>query len=54
MEMRGMMGERLGVIGQASDQLPQWKQDFLSKPSASVRKGIAWVCLHERRNIISG
>jgi len=52
-----MMGERLGTIGQPPDAetetssnplptmqpLPRWKQEFLAKPSISVRKGIAWV-----------
>lgn len=58
MEIYGMTGERLGKIGvkyetaeekhearQGEDDLPQWKKDFLSKPSISVRKGIAWVSL---------
>lgn len=42
-----MTGERLGVIGtkesDSEGDVPQWKKDFLSKPSVSVRKGIAWV-----------
>lgn len=46
MEIYGMTGERLGVIGtedsKSEKRLPQWKQDFLSKPSVSVRRGIAW------------
>ena len=44
-----MTGERLGVIGtkesDSEGDFPQWKKDFLSKPSVSVRKGIAWVSL---------
>lgn len=47
MQMYGMSGERLGVIGQEPQglpwKLPAWKQDFLAKPSVSVRRGIAWV-----------
>jgi hypothetical protein len=49
MEIYGMTGERLGEIGiryQKSLQeqdLPQWKKDFMSKPSVSIRDGIAWV-----------
>ena len=55
MEFYGMSGERLGTIGQPKPPspppplpattavLPQWKKDFLQKPSISVRKGIAWV-----------
>ena len=48
MEMYGMSGERLGLIGlespaEASAKLPKWKQDFLLKPSVSIRRGIAWV-----------
>jgi len=47
MQMYGMSGERLGVIGQEPEglpgKLPAWKQGFLAKPSVSVRKGIAWV-----------
>ncbi|KAK5939638.1 hypothetical protein PMZ80_008017 [Knufia obscura] len=46
MQMYGMSGEQLGVIGQeqntSPEKLPAWKQDFLAKPSASVRRGIAW------------
>ncbi|KIV89632.1 hypothetical protein PV10_07018 [Exophiala mesophila] len=51
MEFYGMSGERLGTIGQTKPPspspattavLPQWKKDFLQKPSISVRKGIAW------------
>ncbi|KAK4943015.1 hypothetical protein LTR10_017400 [Elasticomyces elasticus] len=45
MEIYGMTGEKLGTIGnvQRKDQkLPQWKKDFLKKPSISVREGIAW------------
>lgn len=44
-----MTGERLGTIGQVEGErakqanLPQWKKEFLEKPSISVRKGIAWV-----------
>jgi len=49
MEMYGMSGERLGVIGQAlgglPSKLPSWKQDFLAKPSVFIRRGIAWVRL---------
>lgn len=46
MQMYGMSGEPLGLIGRPespTEKLPAWKQDILSKPSASVRKGIAWV-----------
>jgi hypothetical protein len=50
MEMYGMTGERLGTIGSpqqegGNDNLPQWKRELLSKPSISVRRGIAWVSL---------
>lgn len=41
-----MTGEKLGTIGQVSEQsteLPQWKKSFLKKPSISTRKGVAWV-----------
>lgn len=51
-----MTGERLGTIGQpkpppsttpttsaTAAELPEWKKEFLQKPSISVRKGIAWV-----------
>lgn len=41
-----MTGERLGPIGPGTQQevkdAPQWQRDFLSKPSVSIRKGIAW------------
>jgi hypothetical protein len=52
MEMYGMLGERLGTIGGPEDRgdgkaeeldMPQWKTDFLQKPSISTRNGIAWV-----------
>lgn len=49
MEIYGMTGEKLGVIGQVQAEtqqqsdLPQWKLDFLRRPSISVRKSIAWV-----------
>lgn len=45
MQMYGMTGEPLGKIGQEPETstLPAWKQEFLSKPSVSIRKGIAWV-----------
>jgi hypothetical protein len=49
MEMYGVTGEKLGVIGKSietapkASELPQWKKDFLEKPSISVRRGIAWV-----------
>ncbi|EXJ58063.1 hypothetical protein A1O7_05486 [Cladophialophora yegresii CBS 114405] len=51
MEIYGMLGEKLGTIGKDKAQdhgqpeeqkLPQWKQDFLQKPSISSRNGIAW------------
>ncbi|OAP59928.1 hypothetical protein AYL99_04930 [Fonsecaea erecta] len=50
MEIFGMLGERLGIIGTADKakdkaegaELPHWKKQFLQKPSISVRKGIAW------------
>ncbi|KAL2417571.1 hypothetical protein ABEF95_012256 [Exophiala dermatitidis] len=57
MEFYGMTGEKLGTIGQVDkgkkdtnadadavhdDDLPQWKRDFLQKPSISTRRGIAW------------
>jgi hypothetical protein len=42
MEIYGMTGERLGVIGQAPEaQLPPWKRELLAKPSVSARRGIA-------------
>jgi len=47
MQMYGMSGERLGAIGQEPEgllgKLPAWKQDFLAKPSVSIRRAIAWV-----------
>lgn len=58
MEIYGMTGEKLGTIGQVDKgkkdanadvdavqdaHLPQWKRDFLQKPSISTRRGIAWV-----------
>lgn len=47
MEIYGMTGERLGAIGQArgkkQKEIPEWKKNFLQKPSLSIRKGIAWV-----------
>ena len=48
MEIYGMTGERLGTIGSTEKKpdeanLPQWQRDFLSKPSISVRRGIARV-----------
>ncbi|KIX02397.1 uncharacterized protein Z518_08338 [Rhinocladiella mackenziei CBS 650.93] len=48
MDFYGMTGEKLGTIGQVEGKsprqgnLPQWKKDFLEKPSVSIRKGIAW------------
>ncbi|EHY53022.1 hypothetical protein HRR83_006139 [Exophiala dermatitidis] len=57
MEIYGMTGEKLGTIGQVDKgkkdanadvdavqdaHLPQWKRDFLQKPSISTRRGIAW------------
>ncbi|KAL2429864.1 hypothetical protein ABEF95_012442 [Exophiala dermatitidis] len=57
MEFYGMTGEKLGTIGQVDKgkkdanadvdavqdaHLPQWKRDFLQKPSISTRRGIAW------------
>ncbi|KAJ9607783.1 hypothetical protein H2200_007862 [Cladophialophora chaetospira] len=50
MEIYGMLGEKLGTIGKSTqddkqqevESLPQWKKDFLQKPSISVRNGIAW------------
>ncbi|OCT51021.1 hypothetical protein CLCR_08778 [Cladophialophora carrionii] len=51
MEIYGMLGEKLGTIGkdkthdsgQPEEQnVPQWKKDFLQKPSISSRNGIAW------------
>ncbi|KIW66340.1 hypothetical protein PV04_05676 [Phialophora macrospora] len=51
MEIYGMLGEKLGSIGevkahhlgQAEERdIPQWKKDFLQKPSISTRRGIAW------------
>ncbi|KAK5074998.1 hypothetical protein LTS08_005424 [Lithohypha guttulata] len=57
MQMYGMSGESLGVIGKesgdSSSKLPAWKQDFLSKPSASVRRGIAWVSRYYTLSITS-
>jgi hypothetical protein len=58
MEIHGMLGEKLGEIGirdqkASPDQdLPQWKKDFISKPSVSSRNGIAWVSYSpvERKN----
>lgn len=52
-----MTGEPLGTIGQpkpppssttattsaTAAELPEWKKEFLQRPSISVRKGIAWV-----------
>ena len=46
MQMYGMSGEKLGPIGPKADveaKSSSWKEDFLSKPSVSIRKGIAWV-----------
>lgn len=52
MEIYGMLGERLGMIGKAETHdkavpegrsTPDWQKDFLQKPSISTRKGIAWV-----------
>ena len=44
MQMYGMSGELLGPIGVSKDNdLPGWKKDILSKPSVSIRKGLAWV-----------
>lgn len=49
-----MTGERLGSIGlpQAPEglpwKLPKWKEDFLAKPSVSIRRGIAWVSVDVR------
>ncbi|KIY00543.1 uncharacterized protein Z520_03206 [Fonsecaea multimorphosa CBS 102226] len=50
MEIYGMLGERLGTIGEVKKEedkaegaeFPQWKKDLLRKPSISIRKGIAW------------
>ena len=58
MEMYGMTGERLGTIGVAEprrseDHLPQWKREFLSKPSISTRRGIAWVSPSFRKTRVS-
>ena len=47
MQMYGMSGEPLGHIGQSEmSKIPAWKRDALAKPTASVRKGIAWVSFH--------
>ncbi len=51
MQFYGMLGEKLGSIGKSKEQgeeneqhdMPQWKRDFLQKPSISVRNGIARV-----------
>lgn len=54
MQMYGMSGERLGTIGQEPEglswKLPAWKQDFLAKPSVSIRRGIAWVSVVTNKN----
>ena len=45
MEIYGMTGERLGPIGsEGQEPEPEWKRILLSRPSVSVRRGIAWVC----------
>ena len=48
MEIYGMMGERLDTAKSTAAQpeghtVPKWKQEFLQKPSISVRKGYARV-----------
>ncbi|RMD41852.1 hypothetical protein DV735_g3296, partial [Chaetothyriales sp. CBS 134920] len=52
MEVYGLTGEKLGLIGEvakdkdtvvaAAPALPEWQRAYLSKPSISIRKGIAW------------
>ncbi|RMZ81502.1 hypothetical protein DV738_g2297, partial [Chaetothyriales sp. CBS 135597] len=49
MEVYGMTGEKLGMIGEggkdqdtAAAALPEWQRAYLSKPSISIRRGIAW------------
>lgn len=47
MQMYGMSGEPLGRIGQSQpSKIPAWKKDVLAKPTASIRKGIAWVSFY--------
>lgn len=48
MQMFGVTGEALGTIGVRAEQQerePEWKKLLNAKPSVSIRRGIARVCM---------